>query len=538
MPDDVEYIIKLKDANFSDGIDKANSKVNGMEGSLTKMAGLVAGAFAVGKIVDFTKGLVQLAMDAEQAQVSMEVLLGDVGAAKTMISDLKKMGAATPFEFTDLQSATKTLLSFNVSAKDVLPTLSKLGDISGGNAEKLQSLSRAFGKVASGGKLTGEVVNMMIDSSFNPLSVLAKEMSEKDGISMEAAMAKMQKNVSLGKVSIHDLDHAITVATASGGQFFEMMKKQSETTAGKLSTLEDNIAVIKTEIGQSLLPAINGIMGAVSGAIEWGQANRDGLAKVFQPVLHYLNPIINAVKKLVDQFSGANSEASMLESVFNGIGAALEFMDPYLTAMGELTGEIISGLATVGAGIMDFIDRFNKPIAGLATAFRNTFVTIGQTAKDLLGGVANLVGGILSFDVKQIKEGMGQLGSALASGNPINLAYQAGKGAVEGYQKGLNTGDFFSNKKGEETSGLSGVARNPAMQGNAAAASSGGATSASSAGKVHSTKPTTININIENLVRDLKIITENLGISKDRIASEISKVLIGAVVDSQRVAGI
>ncbi len=171
--EDVKYTISLKDQNFNSTLDTSNNNVNKLEGSLKSMATIAVGAFAVGSIIDFTKGMVNLAMEAEQAQVSMEVLLGDVGMAKTMISDLKEMGAATPFEFTDLQGATQTLLSFGVNAKNVLPTLSKLGDISGGNAEKLNSLARAFGKASAGGKLTGEIVNTMIDASFNPLSILA-----------------------------------------------------------------------------------------------------------------------------------------------------------------------------------------------------------------------------------------------------------------------------------------------------------------------------------------------------------------------------
>ena len=60
--------------------------------------------------------------------------------------------------------------------------------------------------------------------------------------------------VSKGKVGFADVDRAIVSLTSSGGQFFGMMDKQSQTLTGRLSTLSDDFGAISRTIGNELLP--------------------------------------------------------------------------------------------------------------------------------------------------------------------------------------------------------------------------------------------------------------------------------------------
>jgi len=87
---------------------------------------------------------INIFVDAEQAETAFEVMLGSTEKAKKMIKELKEYGAQTPLEFTGLRENAKLLLNFGVEAENVLPYLKMLGDISGGNAEKLNSLTLAF----------------------------------------------------------------------------------------------------------------------------------------------------------------------------------------------------------------------------------------------------------------------------------------------------------------------------------------------------------------------------------------------------------
>ena len=78
------------------------------------------------------------------------------------------MAASTPFALSDLTEGTQILLQFGIAADDTTDVLKQLGDISLGNADKLQTLVRAYGKMSSAKKVTLENVNRMIDAGFSP----------------------------------------------------------------------------------------------------------------------------------------------------------------------------------------------------------------------------------------------------------------------------------------------------------------------------------------------------------------------------------
>ena len=100
-------------------------------------------------------------------------LLGSGEAAQAMLEELTSFAAATPFEMPTLANSATMLSQFGIAAEDVLPSLQMLGDISMGDSDKLERLSRVFGQVSSAGRLTLEDVNQMIDAGFNPLGQIA-----------------------------------------------------------------------------------------------------------------------------------------------------------------------------------------------------------------------------------------------------------------------------------------------------------------------------------------------------------------------------
>jgi hypothetical protein len=57
-----------------------------------------------------------------------------------LFTDIQKAAAKTPFESADLVQTTATMLQFGVAQETVMKDMMMLGDISGGNANKLKSL--------------------------------------------------------------------------------------------------------------------------------------------------------------------------------------------------------------------------------------------------------------------------------------------------------------------------------------------------------------------------------------------------------------
>ena len=232
----------------SDPAEKATSK-------WTVAAGQLIADFAK-KAASSLKSVVKSGLDynaqMESYLTNFKVMLGDEQLAAETLDEIRKMAASTPFSLSDLTEGTQTLLQFGIAADDTTGVLKRLGDISLGNADKLQTLVRAYGKMSSAQKVTLENVNMMIDAGFNPLNQICDATGE--------SMSALYKRISDGKVSFNELEAAVAAATSEGGQFYNGMLEASQTFNGRLSTLKDNVAALTGELTSGLFSALGDII--------------------------------------------------------------------------------------------------------------------------------------------------------------------------------------------------------------------------------------------------------------------------------------
>lgn len=190
--------------------------------------------------------------DMESYLTNFKVMLGDEQLAAEKLEEIRKMAASTPFTLSDLTEGTQTLLQFGIAADDTTNVLQMLGDISLGNADKMQTLVRAYGKMSSAQKVTLENVNMMIDAGFNPLNQICEATGE--------SMADLYKRISDGKVGFEELQAAVEAATSEGGQFYNGMLEASQTFNGRLSTLQDNVAALTGKLTDGLFSALGDLI--------------------------------------------------------------------------------------------------------------------------------------------------------------------------------------------------------------------------------------------------------------------------------------
>ncbi len=232
----------------SDPAEKATSK-------WTVAAGQLIADFAK-KAASSLQSVVKSGLDYNRSMESyltnFKVMLGDEQLAAEKLEEIRKMAASTPFSLSDLTEGTQTLLQFGIAADDTTGVLKQLGDISLGNADKLQTLVRAYGKMSSAQKVTLENVNMMIDAGFNPLNQICDATGE--------SMSALYKRISDGKVSFNELEAAVAAATSEGGQFYNGMLEASQTFNGRLSTLKDNVAALTGELTSGLFSALGDIL--------------------------------------------------------------------------------------------------------------------------------------------------------------------------------------------------------------------------------------------------------------------------------------
>lgn len=213
------------------------------------LGGIMGGA-ALGVGV---KNLGEYALNAskafETASISFKVLLGNEEKAAKLVKDIENLANVTPMSSKGLQENAKLLLNFNAVTEDeIIPTLTMLGDITGGDEAKMSSMTLAFAQMSSAGRLMGQDLLQMINAGFNPLQVMA----EKTGKSI----AELKDEMSAGKISVEMVTQAFKDATAEGGRFYGMMKEQGESKAGLEATKADAYEILARTITDRAVPAL------------------------------------------------------------------------------------------------------------------------------------------------------------------------------------------------------------------------------------------------------------------------------------------
>lgn len=205
-------------------------------------------------------GLIKLAADAETLEVKFRVLLKSGQAASLMMQEIGRFAASTPFQKLDIADAAQKLLAFNVPARDVMGVLKNIGDISALTGNRIGELAELYGKANVQGRLFMEDINQLTGRGIPIIQELAKQFG--------VAESEVRGLVEAGKVSADNVARAFADMTGAGGQFADGMAQLSETTAGKFSTLKDNVIELGAAMGKELLPIANKLLTTAIGLVK------------------------------------------------------------------------------------------------------------------------------------------------------------------------------------------------------------------------------------------------------------------------------
>ncbi|MDR2764748.1 MAG: tape measure protein, partial [Tannerella sp.] len=236
---------------------EAEGGVYGLSGRLKT---LLAGFAGTAALSSFVHEIVNVRGEIQALESSFEVLLGNKRKADAMLAAIKDYAVESPLSLSGVSNAAQTLLSFNIEAEKVIPTIKQIGDVSMGNEEKFRSLILAFAQMSSTGRLMGQDLLQMINAGFNPLAVIA----EKTGKSI----GELKKEMETGAISAEMVADAFASAAAEGGKFYGMTAKQAEGIKGLRAELEGAIQEKINEIGEASEGVISSAYRGTTGLVE------------------------------------------------------------------------------------------------------------------------------------------------------------------------------------------------------------------------------------------------------------------------------
>jgi tape measure domain-containing protein len=400
---------------------------------IAKQAGqAIAGALQSG----IGTGL-KLAADAESAAIAFEVLLGSAAKAKSMLADVSKFAAATPFELPELVQTTKLLLGFGFAAEKVMPTLKQIGDVAAISEKPIKDLGLIYAQVFAKTKLQGEELMQLAEAGVP----IRRELEKLTGLSGGA----FDKFVEAGKVNFPLFEQAFGNLSAKGGQFADGMDKASKGAKGLASTLADSQNALLRGLGEGFAEGLGlkELLGDATTALDGFQAT----AKAFGTELgSALRPIVGEIMGWVkthpeEAKAKVQEAARTIVSAVKSVGDAAKALLPVAGFVAEHLKEIAAGAVVLGAA---------RALLTLAEAYRAVAVSAAAATAAQAGGAAASGGGFASA--------AGRAGVAGLAGAGVVAAYGGGTGAVVGGGLGGAAGFLGGAKLGGLAGGLLGPA--------------------------------------------------------------------------------
>lgn len=397
-----DKLASIRDKIVSVKVDTSGTEANvaSMNNSLAEFAtkaGLAAiavtalnSALSAGKsaFIDYNAQL-------EQTRVAFTSMLGSADQANTMIANLQKFAAETPFEMPGVRDAAQQLLAFGYDANEIIPTLTALGNAASGlgrGQDGFNRLAFVFGQIRTTGQLMGQDVMQLAQLGVPVKDILAKNL----GLTKEE----------LARIGEQGIDANIAIKALIDGmneRFPDMMKKQSETFEGVLSNIKDNIGQAFGLSGLPLFEDAKNMLLEIKNITDTMLSNAQGGKSLFAGILP--DDLLEKVSTFGDAVKKVFSDLDPLASTF-------------MWSMGKLADVLldVGNIAlTALRPIIPIIKRIQQAIygaIGVIASILDTVLEVVLTVQTYIADAWDYIYGITSDLWNSAKEIVGDFCTA------------------------------------------------------------------------------------------------------------------------------
>lgn len=416
-------------------------------GALTTLSLPVAGV-AAGLLGTGAAGL-KLAADFQATRIAFETMLGSAEAADEFLGQLRNFAATTPFEMTDLLTASRRMMALGFATKDVIPLMTSIGNATAamsGGPEMMGRIVLALGQMKAKTRASTEEMNQLIETGVFGWSDLARHIGKTEAETMEMVTNK--------QVSAQTAIDAFVAHSAE--RFGGLMEKQSHTLLGQLSNMKDKAVQTMTDaflpVTVALQPALDMINGVSAGLSDdkvqaFGKGMSEGVRMITEGMAQ--------IRDMATTFSGGFGSGTVgsVNQIAQGLGLAavaitvaavvaaplLAILGAAALAVGALGEALVPVAGIIGLGIVGALGiMFAAFAAGQGTV---------QGTIDVLRGYWNLL--VVSFQAgrEAFFQALGPLdsfyigvGLLKAAWLDVMGAFAAGTVGIGGDMKGLAAG--------------------------------------------------------------------------------------------------
>lgn len=513
---EVKYTLSLEDL-LTWKLKEADSTATRLNGTMGALKGAIAGiglamgvSFGMNAINNFAQSVVQAGTTVENAQTGLTTMLKNADEAKQVIADTMTDATKTPFAFEGLLAANKALIGANVEAKEARKNVLDLANAiaaTGGGDDELGRMVVNMQQIKNVGQATAMDIKQFAFAGINIYEVLAK------------ATGKPISAVKDMTVTYELLTSALAKAHATGGLYANGLENMAGNTSVRISNLGDAMFQLKVKMFNDLKPAIDWLITGMGNLIEklriaWGwMVEHKTMLKAVGTGVIVATGLWLTYTLAIQAAAWATKAYTALQWLLN-IAMDANPIGVVILAIGALVAAF--------KWAYDSLDWFRAGIWATWAVLKE-FASI---VYDVFSGLANLIEGVFTFDVGKIKEGLEK---------HTDVFFNAGKRLYNAFVQGGIDGmaDFAKDHASTLVKPKDTIVKKGAPGRNPLDGTAGKNATASAAGS----KNITINIKIDNLIKDFSIQTKNVTEGAGKIKEMVAQALLSAVNDSQIVAG-
>lgn len=233
--DDFNVSAQAMERQIKDFSNSAAQEAAAVEESFQQMAqkaGQYISYYLIGQgMNNLVSSIVSVRGQFQQLELAFGTMLGSTAKATDLMQQMVDTAAKTPFGLMGVAEGAKQLLAYGVSADKVNDTLVRLGNIASGLSIPLNDIVYLYGTTMVQGRLYAQDVRQFTGRGIP----LVKELAEK----YHTTADNINAMVSAGKIGFPDVEEVLNKMTNAGGQFYQLMEKQSSSLTGQIANLED-----------------------------------------------------------------------------------------------------------------------------------------------------------------------------------------------------------------------------------------------------------------------------------------------------------
>lgn len=307
---------------------KITGSIDSQRNGLLALKDSFIATFSIQNLQNMASNLIEKGGNFDVQKTALKGVLRSDLRGDAIFNAVKEQSLTSPFTFSELSGYTKQLAAYQIPYEDLQGTMTRLADLSAGLGVDMNRLILAYGQVNTATVLRGQEVRQFTEAGVPILQALADQFTKLEGRAVTTN--EVFDRISRKEVPFTMVKKAIEDMTNTGGQFYDMQLRLSDTLRGRYVNLQDAIEVLMGDFAQG-----GSVMGnSMKFAIESVTALIRGI--------HRLTPLLIGL-------GGAFALRGATRGLFGGLGVGLEALDRNLLKSKRLlANNILAKSATEG----------------------------------------------------------------------------------------------------------------------------------------------------------------------------------------------